>query len=532
MRRLSWGVLAATIGCGDIAERSTTPEPRIEQVRGLDEIASRMLAHVPADTPYVWLEAEPLPEAYVDRLAPLVNATLAVWGRALDQPLSGDPELVALAEAFRGHMSQQGLRELGFDTNPHAVLYGIGLAPVLRVQLADGTKVARLLERVDAADGDIGVRTIDGHPVWAAAEDQLAAAVAVVDDELVIAAYPPVVQDDVLPMIVGARLPERSLAQTDWLRTARRTHDLLPHGVGAIDLVRVLAIVSGEGDATTRAITRAWSATMDDEKCGDALKSWFGHAPRVWFGLRDIGARRIETATIWETDEALRDELAEIVAPIAGLGRDEGLASLAVGIDVGEAIAMIERWRDDDRLAACRSSSEALGTPPAWLAGLHGGSAVMQGWDPLRDEVSGTLVLGVDDPRHWLASIMPSADLDELKRRPVRSKAVLGSNAWGKDAWIARSRHAIGLAIGEHAKQRLRRAIDRERDDDRTLVSWSFDVHGLVAALPRAKVREALERRGEVERAWIEAMLDLVQTVRGAIVVGQHGVEIGATVEL
>lgn len=532
MRRLSWGVLAATIGCGDIAERSTTPEPRIEQVRGLDAIAARMLAHVPADTPYVWLEAEPLPDAYVDRLAPVVNATLAVWGRALEQPLSGDPELVALAAAFRGHMSQQGLRELGFDTNPHAVLYGIGLAPVLRVQLADGTKVARLLERVDAADGDIEVRTIDGHPVWTAAEDQLAAAVAVVDDELVIAAYPPLVQDDLLPMIVGARLPERSLAQTDWLRTARRTHDLLPHGVGTIDLVRVLAIASGEGDATTRAITGAWSATMKDEKCGDAVKRWFGHAPRIWFGLRDIGARRIETATIWETDDAMRKELAELVAPIAGLGRDEGLASLAVGLDIGHAIAMIERWRDDDRLAACRSSSEALGAPPAWLAELHGGSAVMHGWDPARDKVSGTIVLGVDDPRRWLAAIMPRADDDALKRRPVRAKEVLGSDAYGRDAWIARGRHALGIAIGEHAKQHLRRAIDRERDDDRTLVSWSFDVHGLVAALPRAMVDDALARRGEVERAWIDAMLELVQTVRGAIVVGQHGVEIGATVEL
>jgi hypothetical protein len=335
-----------------------------------------------------------------------------------------------------------------------------------------------------------------------------------------------------LPLVVGSRLPERSLAQTDWLRAARRDHELLPHGVGSIDLMRTVEILSGEGDATTRAITREWGATLHNDRCNDALRSWLANAPRIWFGLREIGPRRIETATIWELDDGVRKDLRELVAPIAGLGRDQGLASVGVGIDFAAALDLLERWRTDDRFAACGAELPELGAPPPWVAGLYGGSGVLTAWDPVRDDLSGVIVLGVDDPQEWLAEVMPSADEDDLRRRPVKAREVLGDGRWTRDAWIARGRHAIGYAIGDDARKQLRRAIDRERDDGRTLLTWSFDVQRLVDSVPRSMVRDALEHRGEVERAWIEAMIDLVQSAHASVVVGPHGLEVGATVEL
>ncbi len=535
--------LLAGSACGDaLDERSSTPPTEV-RVRGLDDVAARMLAHVPDDTPFVWLNAEPLPQGYVERIEPLAEASLAAWGRALEQPsASDDPQLRVLAESLRGHMTPDGLRELGFETNPRAVLYGLGLAPVLRVELRDGKRIARLLERIDAADGRIDVRTIEGTPVWTtgARHGSVAAAVAVVGDELVVTAYPPSVEAELLPRAIGAVAPMRSLAHTEWLKTARRDHELLPHGVGTIDFARIVAIASGEGDELTRAVSQAWSVRTDGEDCDDALRHWAARAPRLWLGVREIGARRIETAAIWELDEALRDDLRGLAAPIAGLGRsrrDEGLAALAVGIDFAAAVTLFERWRHDDSLQGCRALASQSTSPnaPAWLVGLHGGSAVLHEWDPLRSRTDGVLVLGVDDPETWLGLVLPSARQEALRRgRAVRASEVLpvGTSALAREGWIARGRDALGIATGDDARRHLRRAIDRERDDHHTLVSWSLDIEELLARLPRASLREALVDGSDLQRAWVEALLAKVERSEGTLAIGDHGLELGAALEL
>lgn len=530
--------LVAASGCDhhDTAD-TVVPEP-VEQARGLSPEATRLLARVPADTPYVWLNAEPLPAAYVERITPLIDATLGAWGRALDQSRrSHDRETAALAEALHGKMTAKGLEQLGFETNPRMVIYGLGLAPVMRLQLRDGDAVARLLERVDAADGEIDVRTIDGHPVWTAGSPRhpLGAAVAVVDDELVLAVYPPEVEDPLLQRAVGSALPRTSLAHTDWLRGARRDHGLLHHGVGMVEMQRMFAILAGEGDSLTQAVTRHWGAELDDDgACSDGLRSWIAQAPRVWFGLRDIDARGVDTVAIWELDRGLRDDLRRIAAPIAGIGRsvrDEGLASAAIGIDVEVAFATLERWQRDDRLAACgwADDDDDDDPLPPWLAGVHGGSAVLHDWDPRRDRASGVMVLGVEDPLAWLRVVAPGVDTDPLRRsgRAVALGKIMDASgeSWLRESWIARGRHALGLAAGEGARKDLRRAVGRDRDDGRTLMSWSVDVRGLVDAVGRDEVRDALGGRDEHERAAAEAILDAVRRVEGALAVGDRGLE-------
>jgi hypothetical protein len=534
-----------TLSCDVMHERGATEPPERDtpaHVRGLDDQATRMLARVPADTPYIWLNAEPLPPAYLEHLAPLADATLAAWDRALAQALtSDDPETAALAQALAGHLTREGLAELGFETNPRLVLYGIGLAPVLRLQLRDATAVARLIERVDAADGELEARSIDGHPVWTAgAAGPLAAAVAVVDDELVITAYPRAVEAELLARAIGSSPPRESLLDTGWLRSARHDHRLLPHGIGMVDLSRVLGLLAGEGDALARAVTQGWAPALRDDRCTVALREWIVRAPRLWLGVREIGGRSIETATIWELDAGLRDDLRGIAAPIAGLGRsdrDEGLASIAIGIDAAAALDVIDALRRDDRLRGC---SDEAGTheleAPAWLAGLHGGSAVLHDWDPRGERVTGAVVLAVDEPLQWLRTILPRADTEALHRRghAVPLAALLGvpPREWLREAWIARGAHAIGVAAGDGARRKLRRAVGRARDDERTLMSWSLDVQGLLARISPTDLRALLAARGPSERTALEAWLDVIGPVHGALAVGDHGLELTAAVEL
>lgn len=547
MRRSPWapGLFAASIAAAAVVlacdahrdddRRARAPDvaPRVP---GLDAEASEMLAHVPAATPYLWLNAEPLPDAYVERLAGLRDATLSAWARALDEP-TDDPELAALARELRGRMNPAGLRALGFATNPRWVLYGLGLAPVLRLELDDGHRVARLLETIDAADGTPEARTIAGHPVWTTSgrSDGFAGAIAIVDDVLVITVYPRAVEAELLPAALGVTAPMGSIARSDALRVARREHRLLPHGLAMLDLARVVALVAGEGDALERAVTRAWGVSVPESTCAAALRQWIARAPRLWSGLRAIDARAIVATTIWELDGGLRDDLRGIVAPIPGQrrgDRERGLASLGIGVDVGAAVAMLERWRDDDQLAACGELGRGLpdDAPPSWVTDVRGVSAVLDAWDVARGRPSGVVVVGVDDPLAWLRTTTPNAVLEPLRRRghaaPLAEVAGSSGGSWFGEAWVARGRHALGLAAGDGARRSVVRAVgDSTRDGD-TLVTWGLDLAGLRALVSERRIGDDL--------AWVQAwaVVEAARRVRGALEVSASGLELEATVEL
>jgi hypothetical protein len=536
--------IAAAIGCGD-AGAPVEPTAGERPARGarIDREAAQMLAHVPDDTPYLFVNAQPLPDAYVERVEPLARASLLGWERALAKaPATGDEDADALVAALSRAMSPEGLRELGFSKNQRFAFYGFGLAPVLRLELADGAALAAVLVRADAADGERDLRPIEGGVLWTGTEGVVASALAIVGDELVAAVYPPAIESAIVPHVIGQEVPLRSLARGDLLAHARARHELLPHFFGMIDVSAIAEIVAGGGDAIARQTARSWGATAGADACGQMVRAAISRAPRMWFGLRDLDARGIRSAWIWETDAALRSELSVIAAPIVGLARSErseGLASAGVGIDVLAAMTLAERWLDDDRWRACgsgwlaRASLEAV---PSWASGLTGGSAVLHDWDPLRNETSGTIVLGVDDPLGWLASVFPAADASALRRRgrPVPLAKVLGAGGAGRgdDVWVARGRHALGVAKGDGARRALRRAIDRERDDDQTWMSWSADVEGLLARVPRADVRRALAGLDDAEREWAEAVLDVIERWHGRLALADHGLELETTIEL
>lgn len=547
MRRSPWapGLFALSIATASNAgacdahrddDRRTRAPEVAPRVAGLDARASEMLAHVPADTPYVWLNAEPLPDAYVERVAGLRDATLAAWAQAIDQP-TDDRELAALARELRGRMNPAGLRALGFATNPRWVLYGLGLAPVLRLEIDDGERVARLLETIDAADGTPEVRTIAGHPVWTTSDRSqgFAGAIAIVDDALIVTVYPRAVEDELLPVALGVAPTRRSFATSDALRVARREHRLLPHGLAMLDLARIVELVAGEGDVLERAVTRAWGVRPPESACAPALRQWIARAPRLWAGLREIDTRAIVATTIWELDRGLRDDLRDIVAPIPGRrrnDRDLGLASFGVGVDLGAARAMLERWRDDDRLAACEDLARELPDDPwpAWVTDLRGGSAVLEDWDAARGRPSGVVVLGMDDPLAWLRTTTPEASIAPLRRRghaaPLAEVAGSSGGAWLGEAWVARGRHALGLGAGDGARRSIARAVDDASRDGDTLVTWSLDLSGLRALVP--------ERRSRDDLAWVQAwaVLDAARRVRGTLEVGARGLELETIVDL
>ncbi|MFQ5610351.1 MAG: hypothetical protein ACE5F8_08810, partial [Woeseiaceae bacterium] len=131
--------LIALAGC-------TSPPDQARELENADGI----LGYVPADTPYVFAFAEPLPDDVLDVLEPKADEMMRgyqVFLREILRPMltenDGDKSademqrMSAVADELLSLFSVQGMRDAGIDRDSRFVLFGHGLIPVARVQLGD-----------------------------------------------------------------------------------------------------------------------------------------------------------------------------------------------------------------------------------------------------------------------------------------------------------------------------------------------------------------------------------------------------------
>src|SRR5574340_530177 len=109
---------------------------------------SAPLAFVPADTPFVYANIEPTPKAVTEqwsrRMHEYLPAALGVYESALAKIGATKPEDAhaiaaarALIDTLKTHDTWDKLRELGLKPDMRVAFYGVGLAPVLRMELGD-----------------------------------------------------------------------------------------------------------------------------------------------------------------------------------------------------------------------------------------------------------------------------------------------------------------------------------------------------------------------------------------------------------
>lgn len=489
-----------------------------------------LLAHVPEDTPFVVASLEPLPDDVMRRYARLWNAAAAGVQKAIDDvnPRTLDPETLALLREIDGRLTREGLRQLGFQPDGRFVLYGIGLAPVLRLPLSDPAEVAALLSRIDEADRDPWPRVRSGGVELASLrEDDATIVWGVVDRELVIAAYPTALEREILPLVTGTRLPTRSLHDAGWVEQMRRSQGLLPYGLGRIDLAEIVDAWAGRGPSLTTATARAWDITSDGDACDEAVRAAVVRAPEILFGATEMSGGRLAGRWVWTMDAALVADLAAVAGP-APSPRDEGVARVAVAFDVQAAIAAARHFAEDLQEVApgCEVSSlMEQWEPPDAIAGVLGGSATLHSPGRRDEGPSWTLALGLADPARWLTAVIgPGALADWPAGRVVRMDEVLPSaSVETKDARIVRTDRAVALASGRRARAHARQAARGSGRDGDALVEVALGLSGLRRAIGARELERWLSGLDPIERETAEAMLDLLGDYRARLAVEDGG---------
>ena len=283
-----------------------------------------LLKYVPADTPYVFASTQPLPSALADKLEPTVDEILQAYQSVLRHVMTeqlakmsseeGSEEeteqLTALMEEVLGLMSLDGIRGAGIERESAFVVYGNGLLPVLRLELADSKLFDAAVARIeDKAGKQLMLGEAKGTAYKYANADKINLIIATLDGQAVITAVPASYDEAQVALAIGVNTPRKNLKKSKDLRSIRKEYGFSEYLTGFISTERLAGIFAGK---TTKQDDEFFAAIGDkppevSDVCAAEIMQMAGIAPRVVFGYSDVSSQQVASAMIIE----LREDIAE-----------------------------------------------------------------------------------------------------------------------------------------------------------------------------------------------------------------------------
>jgi len=480
-----------------------------------------VLAYVPADTPYFFAAAKPLPDEVRNELGPHIEAVVQSYRKLLQAAAAPKPDqqtegrsgsyldketrqrISATIEELAGMVTTEGIPEAGINRDSTAAVYGVGLLPVVRVTLSDGALFESTMEKLESRAGEkMNVATVDGHAYRYAGDDEGRLIVAVIDDQLVVSVVPADLPETLLKSVLGIDLPTTNIAESGVVAALADRYGYQPYGLGAIDIDRIAAIFLDEPDAVNRellALTDYDAASLTDV-CKSEIRSIAGIAPRVVTGYTDITGEHIRSNTVLELRDDLATGVQTLTAAVPGLGAEQGgLFSFGMSLNMPAArefySARLEALEAEpydcellaDLQAGVPRARELLDQPvPPIVYGFRGFLAVIddiKGLDVRKQQpptdVDMRFLVATDNAEGLLAmGAMFSPEIASLDlkadSRPVKLEIPAVSSKVDA-AYVAMSENALALSFGNGSETGLQIMLGAAATEPSPFVSMGMD---------------------------------------------------------
>lgn len=294
--------------------------------------ADAPLAFVPADTPYVYANIEGLPAATTEQLSkPMQDYWPTLFGMyesMLKDLKPGFDErsrtiTIALLEELKTHNSWDKLRQIGLKPDARVAFYGVGLAPVLRVELGDPAAFRAEVAHVESMVGaKLPVAKTGDQEYWQPGDDTLVAGIAIQGGHLVITVFPAKASDALKQALLGVKRPAQSIADAGTLAALARQYSYSPYGEGFVDFVRLVEVLSKPlaGSDAEFAQTLGLPALTSDATCRDEYLQIAHKFPRLVFGAEEMSPQRMRIAMQMEIDAGIAKQFASSVGAAPGSG--------------------------------------------------------------------------------------------------------------------------------------------------------------------------------------------------------------------
>ena len=544
---------------------------------GLD---NSLLQYVPADTPYVLANPEPLPDDVLDKLEPAIDSMLRAYAMVIRSVVDVQLEKVgedddtneedadrmdAVATELESLMTLDGLRSAGVGRESTMVLYGEGLLPVFRLQLTDSALMEQTISRIEeTADMKMATGTIGKQSYRFVGGEEGRLVLALLDNDMVVTIVPASHTDELLKSVLGLSKPSKSIADSGELQQLMDANEFEPYYLLSIDVKRIVATFLDEqsgGNAELLAMMQYDASGLSDV-CKTEIREMAGIVPRIIAGYTEFNTKRVASNFIVELRQDIADGLATLVAPVQGLGLTKGgLFSFGISLDMLAArefySARLDAMEADpfecenfaDLQAGVTQGRELLKQPiPPIAYSVKGFLAVVDALEGMNiaaqqppTSVDASFLLSIDNPQGLLAmgtlfspelaalNLQPDGKPRKLELPPV-SPAV-------SEAFIAMTDNALAISLGQGGADRIVELFDKEFADPAPFMSMFMDAgqyYGFVADTMLLAQPDDPETPLEVTAA-ISNLMRAMEDWFGETSVNVHfterGVEMPTTVE-
>ena len=307
------------------------------------------LAFAPADTPYAYANLEPVPAAVTEQWSkPMQDywpILLPMYETLLNDAKAGLDERTrkivgALLEELRTHGDWDKLRAIGLKPDGRVAVYGVGIVPVLRLELGDPGAFRAEVARVEQAAGaKLAVAHTGDQEYWQVGTDALAAAIAIEGTHLVVTVLPPKAPDSLKQTLLGVVRPAQNLAAAGALEALAKQRGFSPYGEGFVDFVRLTERLSKPLAGSDAEFARALGLpeTAADATCRSEYAAIAQRFPRLTIGAVELTAQRMSIRTQFEIEPGLAGRIA------AAIGAAPGSGDANVGVfDLGVAMPVLK----------------------------------------------------------------------------------------------------------------------------------------------------------------------------------------------
>jgi len=540
-----------------------------------------ILQYVPADTPYVFANVEPLPDELMDKLEPKIEQVLQSYQAVLREVVASKQadlaeeernsekmqQMSAFVEEFSTLLSVEGMREAGMGRDSTAAIYGNGLLPVVRFELSDGALFDGALSRLEEKVGhQLSVANIGDHSYRYFDAEKFRIIIAVIDNQAVFTLVPASIDEAQTSQALGLTLPETSIADSGVLQEIASEYGFTDHYVGFFDTTSFVDRFVGETtglDADLIALMEHDGPELSDV-CRSEIHSLAGIAPRVVLGYTDVNVDSIASTVIVEIRDDIATELQSLTAAVPGLGGDQGgLMSFGMSIDVKAARAFFEARLDAmeatpfecehlaELQAGVAGGREALNQPvPPMIYDFKGFLAIIdeiEGLDIATQtpptSVDGSFLLAMDNAQALVSlGTMFSPELAEMNLQPDGEPVALDMpqvQAMGIAAFAALTENAVAISVGDDAEAQLQSMLFADTVDSAPLLSFSMDAARYYGFLGEAITARKQDQEKGPSPEMQAAMNEIMQAVAGLydrmsvdVRLTERGVELESSVTL
>jgi hypothetical protein len=289
------------------------------------------LAYVPADTPFVIASTETMPDS---ARAIWARQMQSVWPTMIgmyENMLTGMPEegnadiastkrvVQAIIAEVRDRDTTEKWAEVGIAMGARGAVYGVGMVPVLRIELGAPDKFRAMIARIEKSAGaSLGTSKVDDQEIRTFRIGAAQGMIAFEGDQLVLSILPENAEKVLQRRVLGLDQPDQSLEATGALAAFNKSEGFLPYGSGWIDFRRIVALIDKDPGYSAWAHMLSEPPPALDDTCRAEFDGIAAHAPRLTFGYTRLEGQTMDFRSRLDLDKSLAQSFIKLSSPPAG----------------------------------------------------------------------------------------------------------------------------------------------------------------------------------------------------------------------